>query len=759
MADEIKENRFKDLNFLSFNTANKIKDEIILEKSFRMKGAGIPTEKRNEELHQQKLRASYFNVFSTAAGDNIYINQYHQYSPATDHRPPRIMSDSQNKTGTMGWGYENTIDKYSTQITIDPSVIEFTGLLSFLNHAFDPISILTAHQGKTPGFWFYLGQVTGLISFWPFQLIQMSLASIDWLMNTPPNQFFYCRSAMGAYLSSCQNFFNDICVYAGYTNPLCGPKKGVKLPEDTAWLEKAGSISSFRQDYADNYDEPRLKSLNAEFPGSINEDGTINLTIMVNKGIVKYMTMVQEVEKAMKAGFLITHPGSSAAISVDQKFNRLVQTFEGYRKYNTLKGTLENIDYNQYSLYNLTELEQAQYGELNVGSASPTSSDSTTIISRGDNFGRLNGAFKSISTIKEEVDDQTDYSTGINTSYSGDGGTPVYDEDATISQIWYGGTLTEDQGYIDTLTNLWTAKMYGGYDGLNFKVEHQGSVTDSFSNSTSKSAIAEKFNSAAKGAADVKFDLAGGVSGIKIIDGIVGAAKEAIAGISNSIGITNIAWAALNSGYVRIPDHWADSTCELHQESYKIELIAPYAHPYCMMTSIYAPLSLILPMCLPNSAGSSAYTTPFYVKCFSKGRTNIRNGIIGSCSVEFGSGGIGFTMDRKPLRCTITFNVVNLDPFLTLPLNRFNGVLEALNPAAALKKVMFDNGAYNSYLGRLTGLSYLETQLRGNRIRNNWESMKASIKHSISPTAFANAVNDSLISDIYYGLNGHPFNR
>jgi hypothetical protein len=136
------------------------------------------------------------------------------------------------------------------------------------------------------------------------------------------------------------------------------------------------------------------------------------------------------------------------------------------------------------------------------------------------------------------------------------------------------------------------------------------------------------------------------------------------------------------------------------------------------------------------------------VKSFAQGRQFIRIGMVESMRFTFGEGELGWTKDRKPLNMRVELEIVDLDPVISLPVNRSLSLLDFTNPAAAVKRMFSDDTQYNDYLSRLTGLSYLDTILRFNRLGRILTSAKRDLAYSISAENMAGKLSSSIIGDI-----------
>jgi hypothetical protein len=170
-------------------------------------------------------------------------------------------------------------------------------------------------------------------------------------------------------------------------------------------------------------------------------------------------------------------------------------------------------------------------------------------------------------------------------------------------------------------------------DFVTFRVDHTGSVEESFQSSTGETDIAQKFNSASAQGRAAKFSLFGG----NIDGGPLDAVKNGLSsiiegGISGIPFIGSTIMPALKAGagaaYADIPEYWQNSSASMPRMSYTMQLVAPYGNPLSQMINIYIPLCMILAGALPLSTGKQSYTSPFLCQVFDQGRCQNRYSII-----------------------------------------------------------------------------------------------------------------------------------
>jgi len=707
------------------------RDRDIITKSFRMLTRGIAPSELLEKLDWDR----YFNVFSSATGDNRYINPVTQFSPSTDPRYGRFMV---TREGGMGSLYKEMYEDNVTLLTLTAGVPQFAGLLSFITNMFSPTAAIIANKGRAPSLAFYMGQAAGSIAFWPMQAVSVGVQFLAFLMDSPKNNFYTVKPAMGAYIMAATGVLNDLTVKLGYTDPVL-PKRA---------QEQSDPLYGLKPDY-DNSNA--VAGLSVLMPDSINADGTIDLMRLVMKGTRKHRVLLKKLAQL----------DNEQLNTPDEKLERARQLMEEVSFGTDVMSGAPSQEYIEQEMGtvgrvrgenegNYTEQDSAYINEAAYNSITNASAGVTSI---GENAS-AGGAESAAAMQGMGTAGNYGATPPLNPNErSGRPGTATPDPSARVSvadgQQSYYDDRPNDRSWAGDITDLLNTAFYGGMDAITFRVEGGGgAVTDSFSSQHGPSPMAEKFNAVVSQVNDFKFDVAGGATGIGIIDGVVNMIKEAGIGALSGTVIGNIPLAMANNSYVKIPDHWTGSSSNLHTESYEMNFQCNYAHPYEQIMKIWIPFSLILPLVAPFTAGGSSYTSPFMVKAFCQGRSIIRTGMVTGARFIFGEGEKGYTKDRKPLNLKIILDIADLEPLVSVPIDRSMSLLDLTNPAAVAQRIFTDDSAYNNYLMRLTGVSYLDTVMRYSRINRQLTGLVLDMKTSMRADNFASKLSDSIVGDL-----------
>lgn len=733
------------------------KDSNIVSRSFRIMSDGI------KDAEQVLIRSDYdlyTSFFSTAVGDNKFVNPLPGFGANTDPHPKPIM---ENRLGNQGRYYKRMLNDNATSVTLTAGVPEFTGMITFILNMFDYNASVLANKGRAPSWAFYIGQAAGAIAFWPAQIVATSFNFFEFLTNTPKNKWYYCKPTQGQFFVAAQGIFNDLMVAAGYALtvlPSDRTDQGNTKRGDRDF--QAGGINGYKSDTAAA--KANISYLNSMFPDAINSDGTIDILKISTRGVRKFRYFMKKV-KDLDDRFGIK--------TLDQKDKAIEGILDGLMKdsgfVNANGGYTAGTSTRDYLMKELKTvgasrgLDEINYPE--VASAYTSRDAGVNIIpeseasrSAGTGGATQNGVTDiagMLSRYNDESYGVTDNPTNAGTASQ----TPPPDLSGTVPGSFTDVKDIDEDTWLGQIGELLMDGFYGGLDAVTFRTEGTGSVSDSFGSQTTQASIASSFNNTVNAVQDFKFNMAGGQTGIGLIDSFVGTIKDAVTGLAAGSVIGNVPLALLGNSKVDITEHWVDSTTNLHSENFSFYFEAPYAHPYSIATNVFLPLALILPYVVPFATGGSTYTAPFLVKAFSRGKSIIRTGIVQNASFTFGNGPLGWTTDMKPRNVRVDLTIADLDKVMSVPISRVTNPLDLLNVAKQSSRYLGDTGKYNDWINRVAGVDYLDTVLRYNELNKRMTRFTNDVEQMFAPATIASYVSDSIVGDVARIFTNRPLNR
>ena len=326
----------------------------------------------------------------------------------------------------------------------------------------------------------------------------------------------------------------------------------------------------------------------------------------------------------------------------------------------------------------------------------------------------------------------------------------------------------EDQSLWDTVKNKWQStvdtitdyindkskdiadtmlsELRDGSQWVSFRVANSAdSVSESVSNSTETSGIMDLFNSISGQARAVTFNLGGG-TGIPLVDGVMGAAvnavKEGFTSFTDNGGVTsflNPVAAMMWGATIENPKRYASSSSTLPTASYRFELRCGYANNMSYVQDIIVPLCMLIAMAFPRGTGSQSFGAPFHVQYYSKGRSQCQIGIVSSINISRGVGNAPWLKNGLPMGVDVDITIEPFHEMLYVPLQQ--GIF--LNSGKTFKSLMEEN-SMGDYIACLSGLGLVEQEYLGPQARRRINKLIKNFNSIRSPEMWAMAATNSI---------------
>ena len=267
-----------------------------------------------------------------------------------------------------------------------------------------------------------------------------------------------------------------------------------------------------------------------------------------------------------------------------------------------------------------------------------------------------------------------------------------YDNDGKYA-AWAGtGLFTADDVVVDT--------MLGATQFVGFRIEKNVDASESFSNSTGPSELAEKINSHINNMRNMRYDFGGGdidnLLGDNFVSGALSAVGDLLKGTINALDFDGIATAITGGAILDVPEHYTGSDFN-KSHSLSFQLRSPYGDIVSIYQSIIIPLAMLLAGALPHSAGPNAYTQPFLCRVYCKGIFSVPMGIIDSLSIKRGSSEFGWNRANLPTCIDVTLTIKDLAPTMYLPISD-----------SAFTNLFAANSSFSEYMLTLSGTGLFE---------------------------------------------------
>lgn len=249
--------------------------------------------------------------------------------------------------------------------------------------------------------------------------------------------------------------------------------------------------------------------------------------------------------------------------------------------------------------------------------------------------------------------------------------------------------MTNPSNPASAFMNFLKGELDDGGAFASFRVDHTGSVQESFSNQVGESEIQQKINNIASSSRSTSFNfmngnIVGGALG-SMASAAFGAVGDLVKGVTDQLQLSGLAVLG-GAAFADIPKVWQSSAASLPRASYTIQLRSPYGNPFSQLMNIYIPLAMLLAGALPISAGKQSYCSPFLVELYDKGRCQTRLGMIDSLSITRGVGNMGWNGDGECLGMEVSFSVVDMSSVMHMPISAgfsFNTAFNTVTGAVA----------------------------------------------------------------------------
>lgn len=267
--------------------------------------------------------------------------------------------------------------------------------------------------------------------------------------------------------------------------------------------------------------------------------------------------------------------------------------------------------------------------------------------------------------------------------------------------------------------------MFSYKGGCAFYLNTSPQVSNSWSNDTTKSQLADKVNSISDKVREMQF-LMGNVMasgmGMKTKSQLElwaengngtksrnpqekNAVQDVLTGITgdnNVIGsVINGMGEIMTGSKMRFPELWSDSRFS-QDYSINIKLTSPDCDNLSLYLNIIVPLIHIMCLAAPRSTGVNAYGSPFLVRCFYRGFFNIPMGIITGLNITKGGEG-KWSYSNIPTEVDVDISIKDLYDLMMISINNGDDWKTDVN--------ILSNNSLMDYLANSCGININELDI------------------------------------------------
>jgi len=246
------------------------------------------------------------------------------------------------------------------------------------------------------------------------------------------------------------------------------------------------------------------------------------------------------------------------------------------------------------------------------------------------------------------------------------------------------GRIEDDTGFVNKTLDTVKAVFDEGARYAVFRVDHLGSSTTTFSNSTTTVGLDDKINGLSKGWREIKFNFGGG--NLPVVDNLVSHVTDLVVGVTDGItlGLSSVVASFLAGANINTDKRFDSSNVSFPTTSFKMSLRSSSAHPIDQLQNIYIPLAAIMAGALPLSTGHSSSTSPYLCNMFVRGHNRIERGMITSLSITKGTSNLPYNKQRRALAIDVEYTVTDFSEVMSVPVP---------NDLLSSGSVMFDDSS------------------------------------------------------------------
>lgn len=254
----------------------------------------------------------------------------------------------------------------------------------------------------------------------------------------------------------------------------------------------------------------------------------------------------------------------------------------------------------------------------------------------------------------------------------------------------------------------------GGNNIIPFYLDGFNSISESFSNSTTESSLANTINGYSDTANEIKFLLGPNSTLVNVMNSLGNTVESTVGNILSSFDgllggmLTDLSQTGVSTivsgGKIIFPKIWQDSSFN-RSYSFDIKLRSPDHDSLSILLNVLIPYVHLLALTLPrgyydgksaDSFNSNGYMSPFLVKAYCKGAFNIDMGIITDMSVTRGAE-CCWNNDGLPTQIDVSITIEDLYSNLFMSNSTF-------------KMAVVKNTAMSDFLANLVGLNIADDE-------------------------------------------------
>ncbi len=731
--------------FVADNPNDEIKDVDWVRQTYLMSQETLDANERFCATFTPTLQ----NFEDTSLGGNLCLNPYPQFTHYADPCLGSINSDH-NPTNAgkqetihsidtglgMGHFYEEAFNSKRQMIHIQCGHIKFKGVVSFFLGMYDADAGMLARQGRT-SIMYWLGKgLTTLITL-PLQVLAVGGQAASFMFGRPTTQFAHLSPDMGTFWNRSTLIMNMFTTNLKITPPLWRNSVTQHFPDGTPVPDDINT-STMSPDPTDPDPEDLVQYGYRMTGGIVRASGGLDMYLIANKA-----------QRMANARYKRLLELSENVSSKEDWRNKLIAYINNEKVQDDPKSAAFGL--REY----LAKFHESNnpFGGINRADMSDIPADS--------NINKEDVSNLSVEQVQAQQAQQPAGEEGAATE-GGSGG-------ADTSKITMNDTGKEQgfmakfvkvseekwdllKGWASEGSEYLAADMDHGSQYICLRVDHTGTITDTFNNSSRESEIATKINGTSKSFNDLSFSFAGGNTGFAIFDAATAAIGGFVKGALDAVHLSGLA-AIFGAAYVDIPHHWDDSTATLPPLNYSFDCIPAAGDDLSRVIAMYVPATLCLAIGLPVSTGGATYTNPPYCQIFDQGRCIARLALMDSLSLEWGTANLGWNEDWKPLALKVSMSFKDMSNIYHAP------AAASFDIFKPWKGVFTDDNKFTDFVGMRSSLAMADMLYPTQKLRLRMTARALDYGSFFSRSHWSNAISNSRPMTLLTSLFGDAHAR
>lgn len=725
-----------------------------------------------EQLQLRRYTSASFKFTNGTLGGNFALNMPPQPCRFADPVPPRYVVPKIPGGGKPEWGmsrwYSENIDDFSTLLHMRFGVPAYNSLWGFFSNFYNPDDSRLIRTGRDWSIGSFIGRALG----WVFSIRLLPFIwtgqAIKYFTAVTSTRFAYLKPTMGLYWKYVNDVANTLAANLDMTaeadasymqlaenyqrrpdstteattgqqeansSPAGNPGQIYQVTEETigqafdtnlsavndSGANKAARSLFVLDDNTKNYYRERL-------PEIYQSDGLIGINVYA---------VVLRAQSLADAWNTAVMEKQEAAMNAGQTNAGLLETIRSWILDGGATQTLnQHLNGRSTSIeaFLTTQYFPSRYGGMSKP-ASPGGTQASTAGNPGQTQTEIINQVQQTQSQEEKNEAQTsDGKPEATSNQSEQGLMDMLGKYATqaYESVMYLWDASADN--FNSLKKVFKAAQHDGSQFLTLRVNGRDSASESFSNSTRQSDIANMMNSASATARNMFVNIAdGNLAGIPLLGQITGFLGSIMSGMADSLRISGVGALAGNA-FADIPEHYDSSQAQFNQMSYTIHLRAPYGNDHNRFQNELLPLACLLAAVLPRSAGVASYGFPFHCEAYCRGRSQIRFGIPVQLDITRATANMPWTADGRFRGIDVRLTLKDLTSVMHMSMNEVSG-WRAIDPTRWGNLLFPQDSAFSDYMAVLSSLGLGDQIYRMRKLKRNLKALEGSFEKWFSPQA------------------------